>query len=37
MTSVYVALAVILMAALLMLTRKSGRLDLQAIARLGEL
>ena len=37
MTSVYAALAVILVAALLVLTRKSGRLDLQAIARLGEL
>ena len=37
MTPVYVALAVILVAALLVLTRKSGRLDLQAIARLGEL
>jgi hypothetical protein len=37
MTSVYATLAVILVAALLVLTRKSGRLDLQAIARLGEL
>ena len=36
MASVYAALAVILVAALLVLTRKVGRLDLQAIARLGE-
>jgi putative ABC transport system permease protein len=36
MAPVYAALAVILVAALLVLTRKSGRLDLQAIARLGE-
>jgi ABC-type antimicrobial peptide transport system permease subunit len=36
MAPVYAALAVILVSALLVLTRKSGRLDLQAIARLGE-
>jgi hypothetical protein len=36
MAPVYAALAVILVASLLVLTRKSGRLDLQAIARLGE-
>ena len=36
MAPVYVALVVILVASLLVLSRRSGRLDLQAIARLGE-